>query len=128
MGCFVCAILYPLLARDWPADVGLAANGETRVQPPANASVGNVVSLTIAVLQEAMSTGWFWLLIGTFFVCGVSSTGIVQQHFIPFCADNGVAPILAASYLATMPVQLHRHDLPLPLPFVDLLQRPAHEL
>ena len=102
MGCFVCAILYPLLARDWPADVGLAANGETRVQPPANASVGNVVSLTIAVLQEAMSTGWFWLLIGTFFICGVSSTGIVQQHFIPFCADNGVAPILAASYLATM--------------------------
>ena len=102
MGCFVCAILYPLLARDWPADVGLAANGETRVQPPVNAPAGNVVSLTIAVLLEAMSTGWFWLLIGTFFVCGVSSTGIVQQHFIPFCADNGVAPILAASYLATM--------------------------
>lgn len=102
MGCFVCAILYPLLARDWPADVGLVANGETRVRPPVTIPAGNVVGLTVAVLREAMSTGWFWLLISTFFICGVSSTGIVQQHFIPFCADNGVAPILAASYLAMM--------------------------
>jgi MFS family permease len=102
IGCAACAILYPLLARDWPAEVGLAPYGETRLRPPPNVSAGNVVVLSVAVLREAASTGWFWLLIGTFFVCGASSTGIVQQHFIPFCADNGLMPVRAASYLAVM--------------------------
>ena len=102
VGCGVCAVLYALFVPDWPADVGLPAYGETRVRPTAAVSAGNVVSVSVSVLREATSTGWFWLLIGTFFVCGASSTGIVQQHFIPFCADNGVVPVRAASYLAVM--------------------------
>ena len=63
-----------------------------------------MIGVSFAVLQEGMGTGWFWLLTGTFFVCGASSTGIVQQHFIPFCADNNVAPVRAASFLAVMGV------------------------
>ena len=38
----------------------------------------------------------------TFFICGLSSTGIVGQHFIPFCSDNNVGAVVAASYLALM--------------------------
>jgi predicted MFS family arabinose efflux permease len=102
IGCVACVALYVGFARDWPADLGLAPYGEARVQPRPAVSAGNVVGLTFAVLREAMSTGWFWLLIGTFFVCGASSTGIVQQHFIPFCADNGLPPVRAASFLAMM--------------------------
>jgi sugar phosphate permease len=102
IGCAMCAVLFPLLAADWPAEVGLPPFGGTWVPPPSRAANGNVIGASVAVLREGMSTAWFWLLIGTFFVCGASSTGIVQQHFIPFCADNGIFPVRAASYLALM--------------------------
>jgi MFS family permease len=104
IGCAICVVLFPLLAADWPAEAGLAPFGGTWVQPPSRKASGNVIGASVAVLREGMSTAWFWLLIGTFFVCGASSTGIVQQHFIPFCADNGLLPVRAASYLALMGV------------------------
>jgi MFS family permease len=103
IGCCLCAVLYPLFGRDWPSDIGLPPYGETTPRPPSSAT-GNVVAVSFAVLREGMGTGWFWLLAGTFFICGASSTGIVQQHFIPFCADNNVAPVRAASFLAVMGV------------------------
>ncbi|MFO1188383.1 MAG: MFS transporter [Alphaproteobacteria bacterium] len=101
-GCSMCALLYVLFARDWPADLGLAPFGETRVEPPAAASAGNAISLSFAVLREAVPTRTFWILAGTFFICGLSSSGIVQQHFIPLCADNGLDGVRAASFLAMM--------------------------
>ena len=102
IGCSIAAVLYMLFARDWPADIGLAPYGETRIQPPAAASAGNAVSLSFSVLREAVPTRAFWVLAGTFFICGLSSSGIVQQHFIPLCADNGVDGVRAASFLAMM--------------------------
>jgi len=102
VGCSLCALLYVLFARDWPADIGLAPFGETRVAPPAPASAGNAISLSFTVLREAAPTRTFWILAGTFFICGLSSSGIVQQHFIPLCADNGLDGVRAASFLAMM--------------------------
>lgn len=100
----VCALLYTLLARDWPADIGLAPYGEDRIQPPIIASAGNAITLSLAALREAAATRIFWVLAGTFFICGLSTTGVVSQHFIPFCADNGVTAVMAASFLAMMGV------------------------
>ena len=103
IGCCICAVLYPLFGRDWPSDIGLPPYGETTSRPPSG-TTGNVVAVSFAVLREGMGAGWFWLLAGTFFICGASSTGIVQQHFIPFCADNNVTPVRAASFLAVLGV------------------------
>jgi MFS family permease len=104
IGCAVCLALYVLFGRDWPADVGIAPYGESHVQRPALGSAGNAVALSFSVLREAAGARVFWVLAGTFFICGVSTTGIINQHFIPFCADNGIAAIAAASYLAMMGV------------------------
>ncbi|MGE0225040.1 MAG: MFS transporter [Acetobacteraceae bacterium] len=104
IGCAVSAVMYLLFARDWPADIGLAPYGETRIQPPAPASAGNAIALSVGVLREASATRAFWVLAGTFFICGLSTAGTVQQHFIPFCADNGVTAVRAASVLALMGV------------------------
>ena len=102
IGCALCLVLYVLFGRDWPADVEIAPYGESHVQRPALGSAGNAVALSFSVLREAVATRVFWVLAGTFFICGVSTTGIISQHFIPFCADNGIAAVAAASYLAMM--------------------------
>ena len=104
IGCALCLVLYVLFGRDWPADLGLAPYGESQVQRPALGSAGSAIALSFSVLSEAAMTRVFWVLAGTFFICGVSTTGIISQHFIPFCADNGVPTVAAASYLAMMGV------------------------
>lgn len=104
IGCSTCAVLYWLLGRDWPADIGLAPYGADKIQPPPAASASNAVALSLNTLREAMPTRTFWVLAGTFFICGLSTSGIVQQHFIPLCADNGIGGVQAAGYLATMGV------------------------
>jgi MFS family permease len=102
VGGLACAVLFLLLARDWPADIGMAPFGETRIQPPPALSAGNAVTTSLAILREAAGTRAFWVIAGTFFICGLSTSGTVQQHFIPLCADYGVAAVTAASLLALM--------------------------
>jgi len=104
IGAASAATLYLLFARDWPADIGMAPYGEKDVQKPEEAGKGNVVAVSLSVLAEAASTRVFWVIGGTFFICGLSTTGLVNQHFIPFCADYGVAAVAAASFLAVMGV------------------------
>ena len=62
----------------------------------------NAVLVSFQVLKSATTQPAFWILSATFFICGLSSTGIVGQHFIPFCADNNVGIVAASSYLAIM--------------------------
>lgn len=102
IGLAVCAVLYALFARDWPAEIGQAPYGAKEVVPPAASSAPNVVALSLSVLGESLSSRVFWILAGTFFICGLSSSGIVNQHFIPFCGDMGVTSVVAASFLAMM--------------------------
>lgn len=46
----------------------------------------------------------FWLLFGTFFICGASTNGLVQTHFIALCGDYGMAAVTAAGMLAVIGV------------------------
>jgi predicted MFS family arabinose efflux permease len=46
----------------------------------------------------------FWVLFGTFYICGVSTNGLMQTHFIPFCGDFGLVATSAAGLLAMMGV------------------------
>ena len=42
----------------------------------------------------------FWLLAGTFFICGWSTNGLIGTHFIPAAHDHGMPPTTAAGLLA----------------------------
>ncbi len=93
-----------LLMRDRPSDVGLPLYGETAVTPPPATGVGLVSLLLspIVVLKEAARQPIFWILFGTFFVCGCSTNGLIQTHFVTLCHDYGLAAVTAASVLAMM--------------------------
>ena len=93
-----------LFMRDRPSDVGLPLYGETVIAPPPKGGVG-LVSLLLSplvVLKEAARVPIFWVLFGTFFVCGSSTNGLIQTHFVTLCHDYGLAAVTAASVLAMM--------------------------
>ncbi|EJT03688.1 MFS transporter [Rhizobium sp. CCGE 510] len=106
---FVCAmIMVAALAvlafmRDRPADLNLPALGETQVTPPpASTSLGVALMTPITVLREISKTSTFWILFATFFICGLSTNGLIQTHFVTLCGDFGIVPVAAASVLAVM--------------------------
>ena len=44
----------------------------------------------------------FWALFGTFAICGFTTSGLVQVHLIPLCADFGMPELQAAGLLGVM--------------------------
>ena len=56
------------------------------------------------VLRDCARVPIFWVLFATFFVCGCSTNGLIQTHFITLCHDYGLAAAAAASVLAMMGV------------------------
>ena len=88
-----------LVMRNDPADLGLRPYGAPADMPPA-ASLPRVGML--ATMQQAVRTPEFWLLAGTFFICGFTSTGLIGTHLIPYAVDCGITEITAAGMLALM--------------------------
>jgi MFS family permease len=103
--CVVAGLLMLLFGRDYPADVGLTAYGEdpaTAVAAPK--PTGNPAANAVRALAAASGSRTFWILFFTFFVCGLSTNGLIQTHFISLCADFGMQNVEAASVLAMMGV------------------------
>jgi len=101
-----CLVLVPIVALvlpEHPGDIGTRRFGErpdsTPAPPPKQA---RTAGLAISVLFSAARRPVFWLLFGTFFICGLTTNGLVGTHMIAFCGDHGVAPVAAAGLLSTM--------------------------
>jgi MFS family permease len=101
-GIALAVVAITLLMRDRPSDVGLPPFGESAIVPPTPASAAALSP--IAALRVAARTRLFWILFATFFICGASTNGLIQTHFIPLCADFGLPAVGAASVLAMMGV------------------------
>ncbi len=91
-----------LLMRDHPADVGLAPYGGTYEPKPA--PTPGATRRALKVLLGAARTGPFWLLAGTFAICGASTNGLVRTHFVPAAHDHGMPVTAAAGLLAVVGV------------------------
>jgi sugar phosphate permease len=85
-----------LLMRDTPTQLGLLPYGA--VEPPARTSPPPVRQL----LGQARRSPDFWLLAGSFFVCGATSNGLIGQHFQAHALDHGFTAGTAAGVVAVM--------------------------
>lgn len=99
-----CAVLIPVVAwlvPESPADRGVGRFGEVNV-PQKVPSASRESWLAMAVLMRAAKKRTFWLLAGSFYVCGLTTNGLVGTHMIAYCGDHGIAPVAAGGLLAVM--------------------------
>jgi sugar phosphate permease len=92
-------VIVLLFMRNKPEDVGLRRYG----QKADDDVTSTARSLSpVAALRVAVATPAFWLLAGTFFVCGASTVGLIGTHLIAACHDYGIPPVQSAQLLAIM--------------------------
>jgi len=99
------ALMIPILAllmRERPDDVGLAPLGGSSVDGSAVASKTNPAAIALIALRDGAKSRDFWLLFGTFFICGASTNGLIGTHLIPAAHDHGIPEVQAAGLLAMM--------------------------
>ncbi|WP_344018326.1 MFS transporter [Pseudonocardia kongjuensis] len=92
-----------LFLRDRPADLGLPPYGGTEADAVPAQRTG-AAALALRSLVEASGNRTFWLLFAGFFICGATTAGLVQAHFVPAAHDHGMPATTAASLLAVVGV------------------------
>jgi len=92
-------VLVAVFMRDRPEDVGLEPYGRGA---DAQGRAPRRSMAPIPALRMAMTTRAFWILAGTFFVCGASTNGLIGTHLIAACHDYGISEIRSAQLLAVM--------------------------
>ncbi|NMO91522.1 MFS transporter [Actinomycetospora sp. TBRC 11914] len=103
-GALLVVPLVLFVLRDHPSDVGTVALGADPAAPApvATRPAGGAVRHALAVLREASRTRVFWLLAGSFAICGATTVGLVNTHFVPAAHDHGMPETTAAGLLAVV--------------------------
>jgi MFS family permease len=103
-GAFLMVPLIFIFLKDRPSSAGVTPYGapDGWVEPPLIKT--NAGRLAIDTLKDASKVRDFWFLIGSFFVCGLSTSGLIGTHFIPAAHDHGMNEVTAASLLALVGV------------------------
>jgi sugar phosphate permease len=97
-------VVFPVVAffvRDRPQSMGLQPYGATEPVPVPPRSEHSFRPAFSGLMLGARS-GTFWLLVSTFFVCGLSTNGLVGTHLIPAAIDHHMTAVTGASLLALM--------------------------
>ncbi len=87
-----------------PAHRGLKPYGAGEDWSPPPRSAENPARLALDSLRKAVKVPSFWYLALSFFVCGLSTSGLMGTHFIPAAHDHGMSEPIAAGLLALVGV------------------------
>jgi sugar phosphate permease len=97
-------VVFPIVAavvRDRPQSIGLQPYGATRPVPvperPEQPFRPAIDGLTMGLRSRT-----FWLLASTFFICGLSTNGLIGTNLIAAGEDHGMTAVTGASLLALM--------------------------
>ena len=110
-----------LLLSDGPERSGLRKYGDPSRPPGSELAAGaspasdvlpplpprartGAARTAMRVLAEASRSPVFWVLAGTFFICGWSTNGLVGTHFVPAAHDHGMPATTSAGLLALIGV------------------------
>jgi sugar phosphate permease len=104
VSCALVAVLAFLFIRNRPHELGITAYGAdpNAVLPVVPPAVHMTIWEPLRVLASVTNNRTFWVLAGTFFICGLSTSGLIQTHFISLCGDYGLSAVPAAGVLAMM--------------------------
>ena len=96
-------LIYLFLKED-PQSINTTPYGAADNWQPPVLEKGNAARVAIETLRDAAKVRNFWYLVGSFFICGLSTSGLIGTHFIPAAQDHGMAQVTAASLLALIGV------------------------
>jgi sugar phosphate permease len=89
-----------LFLRDRPSDVGRRPYGDDgSAEHAASERAEAAEGLTV---REAIRSADFWLLAGSFFVCGYTSNGLIGTHLISHAVEHGFTEVTAAGAVGVM--------------------------
>ena len=91
-----------LFMRNHPYDVASNRYGEPGEALPPVRSLQNPAMMALRTLATAARSLDFWLLFFSFYICGLSTNGLIGTHFIPLCFDHGIPEVASASLLAVI--------------------------
>src|SRR5438309_1663852 len=94
----VVALPVLIFMRDRPTDVGARPFGEGAVV----SAEERAADARSTPLRAAMRTRDFWLLAGSFFICGYTSNGLVGTHLIPHALEHGFTAVTSATAVGVM--------------------------
>ena len=89
--------LVALLLRNRPAEVGLQPYGAT-----GSIAGGAAPPPDPHPMRAAVRTGDFWLLAGSFAICGLTTSGLIQTHLISHGTEHGFSEMTMAGALGVM--------------------------
>lgn len=104
LGAGLLAVIVPIgiaLLRDTPEQRGLSPVGASGPTQTAADIVAAQRAERVSV-TEAAQTLPFWLLVGSFFVCGYTSNGMVLTHFMPHALEHNFTAMQASTALGVM--------------------------
>jgi sugar phosphate permease len=100
MAAGVAVLLIPvgLFMRNRPQDIGAQpVGGESAA---VIAAIGDQSAAT--PLSQAIRTTDFWLLAGSFFICGYTTNGLISTHLLPHTVEHGFVEVEAAGAIGLM--------------------------
>lgn len=98
-------IMIFLFMKNSPKDMGILPYGQKEELDEKNVTQkGNPIIIAFKGLFSALKAKEFWLLAGSFFICGLSTSGLIGTHFISYCISFGIPLVTAASLLSFMGV------------------------
>jgi MFS family permease len=99
LAALVVAPLVVWLLRDRPRELGVAPYGGTAADDVDPVRIG-AARLAVRALLDAGRTAPFWYLASGMMICGATTMGLIQPHFIPAAGDHGMPTTVAAGLLA----------------------------
>jgi MFS family permease len=95
------APIFWFIYREHPRDVNTFPVGASE-HTKEDAKPAVTVRDNLQVLVQSAKSMPFWVLAGTFFVCGWTTNGLIGAHFIPAAHDHGMPTTMAAGLLAVV--------------------------